>query len=85
MIHERKHIRLRNFDYSSEGIYFITICEKDRKCLLGKIENQEMILSEIGKIANQYWRELPEHFQHVELGEFVVMPNHVHHPVISTM
>jgi putative transposase len=78
MYRERKHIRLRNFDYSSEGIYFITICTKDRNCFFGEIMNHQMVLSEIGNIANKLWNDIPIHFQNVELGEFIVMPNHVH-------
>jgi putative transposase len=75
---ERKQIRLTDWDYSSEGIYFITICCRDRQSFFGKINNNEMILSEIGLIASQYWLEIPDHFPHVLLDEFVVMPNHIH-------
>ena len=73
---ERKLIRLTNWDYSSEGTYFITICCKDRQSFLGRIDDNKMILSKIGLIASQYWTEIPKHFQHVKLDDFVVMPNH---------
>lgn len=74
----RKHIRFRNFDYSSEAWYFITICTKNRAHTLGEIENGQMHLSAIGKQANLYWNEIPKHFPHTELGEFIIMPNHIH-------
>jgi len=75
---ERKHIRLSNWDYSNEGVYFITICCGDRLSYFGKIIKNKMILSEIGSIASQFWMEIPYHFSHVRLDEFIVMPNHVH-------
>jgi len=75
---ERKNIRLKNHDYSSEGIYFITICCLERKLFFGKIENETMHLSDIGRIASQYWMEIPIHFPHVRLDEYVIMPNHLH-------
>ena len=74
----RKHIRLRNYDYSSEGYYFITICTAQRKCFFGYIENGIMILNDIGKIANEYLLNIPNHFKNALLDEFIVMPNHIH-------
>ncbi len=74
----RKHIRLRNFDYSSQAWYFITICTKNRKHSFGEIEDKQMLLSAIGEQAELYWNEIPEHFPHIELGEFIIMPNHIH-------
>jgi REP element-mobilizing transposase RayT len=74
----RKHIRLRNFDYSSQAWYFITICTKNRKHTFGEIENGQMHLSAIGVQADLYWNEIPKHFPHIELGEFIIMPNHIH-------
>ena len=59
---DRKHIRLPNHDYSSDGEYFITICCSNRECFFGKIENDEMILNEIGIVANKYLQEIPVHF-----------------------
>jgi len=70
--------RLRSWDYGWNGSYFVTICTKNRERFFGEINNDEMFLSEIGKIANQCWKEIPDHFPFVKLGEFVVMPNHVH-------
>jgi len=70
--------RLPGYDYSQNGLYFVTICTKERECFFGEIVNEKMILSEVGKIAKQYWEEIPNHFSHMHLDEFSIMPNHVH-------
>ena len=77
-IHHRKSIRLKGYDYSQAGLYFITICCQDRAHLFGEIENGEMILNEYGKIANQCWLEIPNHFPNAILHEHIIMPNHIH-------
>ncbi len=74
--------RLQTWDYGSNGMYFITICTKNREHYFGEIANGQMILSEIGLLANKYWNEIPEHFPFVILDAFVVMPNHVHGIII---
>ena len=78
MNRDRKYIRLAGWDYSSEGVYFITICCLGRQLFFGKIEDNKMVYSEIGLIASKYWVQIPDHFSHVKLDEFVVMPNHIH-------
>jgi putative transposase len=70
--------RLKTWDYSSYGEYFVTICAKDMKKYFGKIKNGIMGLNELGNAAAICWREIPSHFKFVELGAWVVMPNHVH-------
>jgi putative transposase len=70
--------RLKNWDYSTEGCYFVTICTQGRNHYFGGIDNGAMMLSEIGKITEQFWREIPNHFPFVHLDEWVIMPNHVH-------
>ncbi len=74
----RRSIRLKEYDYSVPGEYFITICTKDRVHLFGNIDNDRMHESQLGKIVRDCWVEIPKHFPNVELDEFVVMPNHVH-------
>ena len=74
--------RLQTWDYGNNGMYFITICTQNRAHYFGEITDFEMKLSEIGIIAEKYWYEIPEHFPFVHLGEFVVMPNHVHGIII---
>ncbi len=77
-IHKRRSIRLRGYDYSQAGLYFITICCGDRICRFGYVENDKMILNDAGKIADECWLGIPQHFPNAILHEHVVMPNHVH-------
>lgn len=77
-IHKRKSIRLKGYDYSQPGLYFITICCQDRVCRFGQVVKGEMVLNEIGKMVESEWMQLPERFQNTQLHEFVVMPNHFH-------
>ncbi|MDR0865363.1 MAG: hypothetical protein LBO74_10605 [Candidatus Symbiothrix sp.] len=77
-IHHRRSIRLHKYDYSREGLYFITICTLNRECLFGKIVDGKMILNEYGEIVEMVWWNLLNHYSNVELLEFVVMPNHIH-------
>lgn len=74
--------RLKNWDYGSNAIYFVTICTQNREHYFGNITDEKMQLSETGKIAQHFWVEIPNHFLFVKLGEFVVMPNHVHGIII---
>ena len=74
--------RLKNWDYTQTGCYFVTICTKNRKCYFGEIVDGKMKLSEIGKIAYENWIGIPDHFKNVELDEFVIMPNHLHAIII---
>ena len=70
--------RLKNYDYSLNGAYYITIVTKDREHFFGNILHGKIQLSEIGKIAQQYWDEIPQHFPFVKLDDMIVMPNHIH-------
>jgi REP element-mobilizing transposase RayT len=74
--------RAKWWDYGSNASYFVTICTQNRVHYFGEIENQTMQLSEIGRCAVTCWQEIPNHFPFVELGAFVVMPNHVHGIII---
>ncbi len=74
----RKNIRLKDYDYSSNGGYFITICTKDRECFFGEINNGKIELNNIGEMAQKIWEKIPEYFNFVELNEFIIMPNHIH-------
>lgn len=86
----RKQNRLKNYDYSANGAYFITICTKNRKNLfwdknllvfVGEdsiLPPENIRLSAYGKIANQAIKAIPEHYPHIELLQYVVMPNHIH-------
>lgn len=77
-IHRRHSIRLRNYDYSSAGAYFVTICTWQRECLFGEIINGEMRLNAMGQAVDAVWLALPEHYAGIQLDEYVFMPNHFH-------
>lgn len=77
-IHHRRSIRLKDYDYTQAGAYFITICTHQRENIFGEIINGEMKLSKFGLVAKQQWEKLPKRFPNVELGVFVIMPNHGH-------
>ena len=74
----RKHQRLKDYDYSQDGIYFLTFCCYKKQCFLWEIIEGKMVLNEYGKIVEKCWSDIPEHFDNIELWEFIVMPNHVH-------
>ena len=74
----RKLLRLPEYDYASTGAYFVTICVKDHKPILGKIVGEDIKLNRLGQIVLEIWNNLPNHYDNVELDEFIVMPNHVH-------
>ena len=76
--HHRHSIRLKGYDYSSLGKYFITTCAHNRECIFGHIQNDEMVLNDVGQGIWQVWNSLPTRFPSMDLNEFVVMPNHVH-------
>ncbi len=77
-IHHRESVRIKDYDYAQDGHYFVTICVKNKIEYFGKIINSKMVLSEIGKIANQCWQEIPKHFPNAKLDEHIIMPNHSH-------
>ncbi|OWY20214.1 transposase [Sphingobacteriales bacterium UPWRP_1] len=70
--------RLQNWDYGSNGAYFITICTAHRQLFFGEIENGVMLLNDAGKLAEKFWLEIPQRYPFIELGNYVVMPNHTH-------
>lgn len=76
--HHRSSIRLKGYDYSGEGLYFVTICTQERERVLGEIKDGRMVLSGFGEIAKRCWEEIPGHFENVGLDEYIIMPNHVH-------
>lgn len=78
MRRNRRSIRLRGYDYSRAGAYFVTICAQHRKCLFGDIVDGKLVFNENGQIVLSVWHGLTNHYSHVELDAFVVMPNHVH-------
>jgi len=75
---QRRSIRLKDYDYSQAGAYFITICAHNRQKLFGEIENGEMRLNEFGEIVQEEWLKTPAMRPNIEIDEFVIMPNHFH-------
>ncbi len=76
--HHRQSIRLRHYDYSQAGAYFVTICVQDRQTLFGSVVDNEMCLNANGLLAQSAWCQLAERFPDIVLDEFVLMPNHLH-------
>ena len=74
--------RLRGWDYGAHAWYFVTICTHNRACYFGDAFNGSVVLSAIGKMVDQFWRAIPDHFPDADIDDFVVMPNHVHGIVI---
>jgi REP element-mobilizing transposase RayT len=90
----RKPVRLQGYDYSREGVYFVTICSKDRECIFGHpgvgaplacvltlgidARTIEIELTQIGQIIEKKWNDIPNQFKTVDIDEFVIMPNHIH-------
>ena len=84
----RKNIRLKEYDYSERGYYFITICTKNRECILSKIEIQNvgsdislpiiLELTKEGKIVEKYIQQIEKIYSNILIDEYVIMPNHIH-------
>ena len=77
-LHHRHSIRLKGYDYSQAGAYFVTICVHERECLFGEIVDGAMQVNEFGRITAEEWTRTAEIRKEIELGDFVVMPNHFH-------
>ena len=80
--HHRRSVRLKNYDYSQPGAYFVTITTHQRTLLFGKITGETMSLNQYGKIVQSCWEQIPRHFMRVQPVAFIVMPNHVHGIII---
>lgn len=78
MLHKRKALRLTGFNYASPGAYYITICTHGQKSIFGTIEDNAMKLNDFGRIVEQCWFDLNNHYASIQLYEFVIMPNHIH-------
>ena len=80
--HHRRSIRLKGYDYTQPGVYFITICTQNRLCLFGEVVDGEMVLNELGEIVRNEWLKTAQLRSRVVLDEFVIMPNHMHGIII---
>lgn len=74
----RRSIRLQGFDYANDGAYFVTIVARERKCLFGEVVSDHVVASEIGRVVDAEWQRTPSLRPEVKLGDYVLMPNHLH-------
>lgn len=81
--HHRHSNRLKGYDYSQSGAYFITIYAHDKVCLFGDIVDDEMRLNDLGLIVETAWFDLPNHYSDITLDSFCIMPNHIHAVIVS--
>jgi REP element-mobilizing transposase RayT len=82
--HHRSSIRLRTYDYSQPGAYFVTICTHERQILFGNVIEEKMVMNRCGEIVLSCWGDIPDHYSTVTLDLFMVMPNHVHGIIVLT-
>jgi putative transposase len=77
-IHHRHSTRLKGYDYSQAGAYFVTLCMQNHECLFGSISDGKMILNDAGKMVEKWYHELTNKFSDIQCNEYMVMPNHFH-------
>jgi putative transposase len=77
-VHHRRSIRLKHFDYTMPGAYFVTICASEGEMLFGEIGGGQMRMNELGQMVHDVWHAMPKHYAAIKVDAFVVMPNHVH-------
>jgi putative transposase len=75
---KRRSIRLKNYDYTQQGAYFVTICANDQKCIFGNIKNDKMVLNDAGEMVQRVWNEISRFYNGIDIDHFQIMPNHVH-------
>lgn len=76
--HHRHSVRLKGFDYSQPGFYYVTICSHKRVEILGKIVDHVMINNQVGEMVNRMWKQIPNWYENVVLDCYQIMPNHIH-------
>ena len=74
----RKKNRLKEYDYSQLGYYFVTICTESREQIFGTIENNDMILNNVGNMIDQWWQKMFEKYDDISIDKYIIMPNHIH-------
>ena len=70
--------RLKHWNYTNSGMYFVTICTDDKIQYFGEIVDENIVLNNLGKFAKQCWEDIPNHFTFVKLDKYIIMPNHIH-------
>jgi len=76
--HHRRSIRLKGYDYTSPGAYFVTICAQGRVCLFGQVVDADMVLNDAGRMVQRIWETIPGRFPTIRFDAYVIMPNHFH-------
>jgi putative transposase len=74
----RKSIRLKEYDYVQAGAYFVTICSSNKQSIFGRVEEDAVRLNALGRVVDECWRQIPDHFANAEVDEYLIMPNHLH-------
>jgi len=82
--HRRRSIRLKGYDYSQPGAYFVTICTRNKEYLFGEIIDGKMMLNKVGEIVRDEWNRIPRIHKNAKLDEYVIMPNHLHGVIMIT-
>jgi len=77
-IHDRHSLRLKGYDYTSPGYYYVTINVQDQFLLFGEVENQKIYYNEFGRIVRKTWLWLKQQYSYIELDEWILMPDHLH-------
>lgn len=79
---QRKSIRLKEYDYSFPGWYYVTVCTRNFNCWFGKVKKGKVFHNQLGEVAREFFEKIPNHFKNTEIDEFIVMPNHAHGIII---
>ncbi len=77
-LYNRKSTRLPKYDYSSPGMYYVTMCAQNRECLFGDVINDKIELNDIGEMVAMWWHELENKYPNIKLDKYIIMPNHIH-------
>lgn len=77
-LHHRRSIRLQGYDYSQEGLSFVTICVQNMECIFGDIINNKMILNDIGQTIESACQQIEQQYPHIQFNIYCIMPNHFH-------
>jgi len=80
--HHRRSIRMKGWDYTRPGVFYVTICTKGQICLFGEVTDGRMHMNNFGRIVEDAWNALEFNYVYVRLDEYKIMPNHFHGIVI---
>ena len=74
----RRSIRLKNYDYTQQGAYYVTVCVNEHKCVFGDVHEGKMVVNSAGEMVQRVWDELPRFYDGIDIDHFQIMPNHIH-------